>query len=63
MKTSIEELTKLWKEIVFDNSNTIDEDNEQDWYSLALGFALGKGENPDDSHKFARHIRYNTDYG
>lgn len=58
-----EKLTQEWKKEVFDNSDNVDPENSQDWYSLALGFALGKGCNPDDSHKFATHIRYNTDYG
>ena len=32
----------------------------EDWYSLCLGWALGKGLNPKEAHEFASHIRYNT---
>ena len=56
-------LIPSWKKYVFDRAEEIDKSKEQDWYSLALGFALGKGRSPDEAHAFANHIRYKTDYG
>lgn len=35
----------------------------EDWYSLCVGWALGKGLNPVEAHEFAQHIRYNTNMG
>lgn len=37
--------------------------DEQDFYSLTLGWAMAKGLSVDDSFEFARYIRYNTNYG
>jgi len=48
---------------IHDRSAEIDPDNEQDWYSLTLGWALAKGLSIEQSHKFATHIRYHTDLG
>lgn len=33
----------------------------EDWYSLTVGWALGKGLTSEEAHEFASHIRYNTD--
>jgi hypothetical protein len=40
-----------------------DESNDQDWYSLTLGWALAKGLTPIKAHEFAKHIRYHTTLG
>ncbi len=56
-------LLPSWKKNVFDKAKEIDNNDEQDWYSLALGFALGKGRNPEEAHNFANHVRYKTDLG
>jgi hypothetical protein len=42
------------------HSAEIDPGNEQDWYSLTLGWALAKGFFPTQAHAFAMHIRYDT---
>ena len=36
-------------------------DNEHDWRSLTLGWALAKGFTPDAASEFASFVRYNTD--
>ena len=46
-----------WKERVYDRTEETDPINEQDWYSLALGFALGLGFKPNEAHVIANHIR------
>jgi len=42
---------------------TIDPGDEEDWGSLILGFALGKGLTVDEAHQFANHIRTETVLG
>lgn len=39
----------------------IDPYNSEDWYSLALGWAIAKGISPEEAHEFAKLIRYYTD--
>jgi len=45
-------LVKQWKAQVFANPGDIDPENKEDWESLALGFALGKGLTAEDAHAF-----------
>lgn len=54
MKFSLDdEVVEAFKFSITDNGTTIDPENEQDWYSLALGWALGRGYGIHDSHTFA----------
>lgn len=46
---------------VLHRKNIIDPYNSEDWYSLALGWAIAKGATPEEAHKFAKFIRYYTD--
>lgn len=57
------DMIQKFKEEAHDKSETIDPDNEHDWYSLTLGWALGKGMTPEDAAAFAIHIRYHTELG
>lgn len=57
------ELESLFKSEVHDRASEIDESNEEDWFSLTLGWAIAKGLSPEDSHDFALYIRYDTDLG
>ena len=64
----MDELTKKFytlsfKNEVSDRAEEIDPSNEQDWYSLTLGWGIGKGLSPDEAHDFARYIRYETPLG
>jgi hypothetical protein len=54
------QLVPSFKKNVSDKSGQIDSNNEQDWYSLTLGWALGKGLSVSDAHDFARFIRYHS---
>ena len=64
----MDEATKKFYTLAFanaihDKATETDPSNEQDWYSLTLGWAIGKGFTPDDAHDFARYIRYETEWG
>lgn len=54
---------KMFKEEVNDKAKKVDPDNEQDWYSLTLGWAIAKGMSPNMAHDFATYIRYETPLG
>ena len=41
----------------------VDPSNEQDWYSISLGWAIAKGLTPELAHEFAIDIRYKTQLG
>lgn len=56
-------LVKQWKEEVSDRAKEVDPNNKEDWYSLCLGWAIGKGLTPDDAYAFATYIRYKTNLG
>jgi hypothetical protein len=63
MHPQFELLERKFKLEVHDRSNAIDHSNEQDWFSLTLGWAIGKGLSPDEANDFAFHIRYHTKLG
>lgn len=50
-----------FREEVLNKKTRIDPYNSEDWYSLALGWALAKGISPDAAHNFAKLVRYYTD--
>jgi hypothetical protein len=57
-----EELARQWRKEVYDRESEVDEDQSENWYSLALGYALGKGKSPNEAHAFARHVlNYESD--
>lgn len=58
-----DDLKITFKKEVSDEASTIDPSQEQDWYSITLGWAIAKGLSFEDAHEFARHIRYETDLG
>lgn len=57
------DLVLLFKSEIADRANLVDPSNEQDWFSLTLGWAIAKGLTPDEAHEFASFIRYKTDLG
>lgn len=57
------ELTALFKAEASDRGAEIDPDDEYDWYSLTIGWALAKGLTPDEAVKFSIYIRYSTELG
>ena len=62
-KMSRNVLEQMFKTEVDDRAEAIDESQSLDWYSLTLGWAIGKGLEPDEAHDFACYIRYETDLG
>jgi hypothetical protein len=55
------ELTKLFKAEISDRSKSIDPENELDWYSLTIGWAIAHGELPSEAEMFSIYVRYHTD--
>jgi len=47
---------QLWKERVYDKQDKVDPAHMEVWYSMAIGFALGLGYEPDNAHKIAKAI-------
>lgn len=58
-----EKMIAAFKTDVSDRATEVDPDNEQDWFSLTLGWAIAKGLTPRNAHSFACHIRYSTNLG
>lgn len=58
-----ETLKERFKREVHDKASEIDPNNEQDWFSLTLGWAIATGQPPEEAHEFARFIRYKTELG
>lgn len=56
-------LDSAFKTEVHDKAAYIDPNNDLDWYSLTVGFALAKGATPEEAIEIAVHIRYETDLG
>jgi len=56
-------LLKQFELEVYNKSDEIDPGDEKDWYSITLGWAIGKGETPAKAHDFVRYVRYSTKLG
>lgn len=52
------DLVPEWNAEVYGKGEQIDPGNEFDWFSLAIGFAIGRGLNIDNARKFAFHVSY-----
>ena len=55
-----DKLIAAWKKDVFDKSDKVDPGNELDWFSLAIGYFIAKGLNPEDAYNLSIHVRYQT---
>ncbi len=49
-----------FKAEVSDRSEEIDPNEEHDWLSLTLGWAIAKGMSPEKANQFAINVRYGT---
>jgi len=58
-----EALAKQFKSEVSDRSKEVDAEDEYDWLSLTVGWALAKGLSPKEAAAFALYIRYETELG
>lgn len=63
MKTKYELLAEEFKEEVHERSEDIDPAYELCWHTLTVGWALGKGLDPDSARSFASYIEYQTNLG
>lgn len=52
MNLTKDQAIALWKEKVWDKEQEIDPNQEEDWGSMAVGFALALGFTPEESYKF-----------
>lgn len=53
--------TEEFEREVHVKARQVDPSNEQDWYSITLGWAIAKGMSPRVAHTFATYIRYETE--
>lgn len=64
----MDELTKKFYTLSFktevsDKAEEIDPHNMHDWFSLTLGWAIGKGLSLKDAKDFAIYIKHETPLG
>jgi hypothetical protein len=52
-------LVDEFQQKVFSKYKEVDPSEEQDWYSLALGWALARNLSAEEAHSFAQHVSYN----
>jgi hypothetical protein len=62
-KEAVKKLTHSFEIEVHDKAKMIDPENEHDWYSLTIGWGLGKGLPPNEAIEFAGYIRHETELG
>jgi hypothetical protein len=55
-------LYKLFSDEVCTHGKTVDPDDNQDWYSLSIGWAIAKGYSPAQAHTFSLYARYDRHY-
>jgi len=56
------ELLEKFRKEICERSKEIDEDSQQDWYSLSLGFFLACGATPQQAHELSIEVRYKHKY-
>lgn len=52
-KSEIEALVAVYKTEIIDRAKQVDPDSEEDWHSLTLGWAIGKGMTVKEAKRFA----------
>lgn len=63
MRSKFQILEESFKEEVHDRGEEIDPAYEMCWHTLTVGWALGKGLDPDSAKSFASYIEYQTNLG
>ncbi|EGR3229182.1 hypothetical protein ACXHQ0_19595 [Vibrio antiquarius] len=53
-------LLEVYLDEVYDKAEEVDPTGSQYWYSIVLGWAIGKGLEPEAAHDFAYHVIYET---
>jgi hypothetical protein len=51
---------KAYKRLVCDQSDEVDPQGEQDWFSMSLGFFMGYGLTLDEAHSLSLWVAYET---
>lgn len=55
---NLDNLLQEYRDTVSSKAEEIDPSNEQDWYSMCLGWGLAKGLSVEQAHSFALHVSY-----
>lgn len=55
-----QDLLDRWKANVYDKGEQVDPFAEEDWHSLAVGWALGSGVAPSKAVNFADYLQAHT---
>ena len=63
MKIELQQYVPTFIKEVSKRAEVVDPEDELDWYSLSIGWAIAKGLNPSDAQEFANHMRYTLLYG
>lgn len=58
-----EGLIDQFKSEVSDRAEEVDPGNNEDWFSLTIGWGIAKGLDPENAGMFAIYIRYHTELG
>lgn len=58
MEHDLEALSEMFNAEIQEKSSLIDPGGNEDWHSLALGWALGKGLDPEAALDFALRATY-----
>jgi hypothetical protein len=56
-------LAHVFQHEIAERAKEVDPENQHDWHSLTIGWAIAKGLRPNDALEFATHIRYATNLG
>ena len=51
------DLNEQWISEVYVNSKEVDEHNQEDWHSLCLGWAIGKGLSIQEAKDFTKEAQ------
>jgi hypothetical protein len=55
--------TLAFKAEIRDRAEEVDPNDNEDWFSLTLGWAIGKGLTIREAYDFAIYIKYETPLG
>lgn len=53
MSEDITDVLRTYGAEILDQADEVDPNNEEDWHSMAIGWAIAKGMSPEAARKFA----------
>jgi hypothetical protein len=59
----LDKYVKEFQTQVSDRAHEVDPNDEEDWFSLTLGWAIGRGLKLEEAHAFASYIYHQTNLG